>query len=84
MLAELESLMLSSQMVGMLLLSRAVADVGPALADEILEEGRQHLLDAVDTQPGIQRGQETSAITNGTISRACRCQVSIQPRREES
>ncbi|MGF6754017.1 hypothetical protein [Paraburkholderia sp. GAS42] len=40
-LAEPESLMLSSQMVGMLLLSRAVADVGPALADEILEEGRQ-------------------------------------------
>jgi TetR/AcrR family transcriptional repressor of nem operon len=41
-------------MVGTLLLSRAVADVDPALADEILDEGRQHLLTAVDTQPGIQ------------------------------
>ncbi|MEW9586788.1 TetR/AcrR family transcriptional regulator [Paraburkholderia sp. DGU8] len=43
-----------SQMVGTLLLSRAVADVDPALADEILDEGRQHLLSAMDTQPGIQ------------------------------
>src|ERR1700758_2157185 len=43
-------IILFSQMVGTLLLSRAVADVGPALADEILEEGRQRLLDAVDTQ----------------------------------
>jgi TetR/AcrR family transcriptional repressor of nem operon len=41
---------LFSQMVGTLLLSRAVADVDPALADEILDEGRQHLLTAVDTQ----------------------------------
>ncbi|WP_211616396.1 TetR/AcrR family transcriptional regulator [Paraburkholderia haematera] len=45
---------LFSQMVGTLLLSRAVADVDQALADEILDEGRQHLLAAVDTQPGVQ------------------------------
>jgi TetR/AcrR family transcriptional regulator, transcriptional repressor for nem operon len=45
---------LFSQMVGTLLLSRAVADTDPALADEILDEGRQHLLSAVDTQPGTQ------------------------------
>jgi TetR/AcrR family transcriptional regulator, transcriptional repressor for nem operon len=49
-----KAITLFSQMVGTLLLSRAVADVDPALADEILDEGRQHLLSAVDTQPGIQ------------------------------
>jgi TetR/AcrR family transcriptional repressor of nem operon len=49
-----KAITLFSQMVGTLLLSRAVADVDPALADEILDEGRQHLLNAVDTQPGIQ------------------------------
>jgi TetR/AcrR family transcriptional repressor of nem operon len=49
-----KAITLFSQMVGTLLLSRAVADVDPALADEILDEGRQHLLTAVDTQPGIQ------------------------------
>jgi TetR/AcrR family transcriptional repressor of nem operon len=38
-----------SQMVGTLLLSRAVVDIDSALADEILDEGRQHLLTAVDT-----------------------------------
>lgn len=43
-----------SQMVGTLLLSRAVADTDPALADEILDEGRQHLLATLDTQPGTQ------------------------------
>ncbi len=37
-----------SQMVGALLLSRAIADVGPALADEILEAGRQALADSSD------------------------------------
>jgi len=37
-----------SEMVGTLLLSRAVVDIDPALADEILDEGRQHLLAAVD------------------------------------
>jgi TetR/AcrR family transcriptional regulator, transcriptional repressor for nem operon len=42
-----------SQMVGTLLLSRAVVDIDAALADEILNEGRQQLLTAVDTQPGI-------------------------------
>ncbi|ANB75253.1 TetR/AcrR family transcriptional regulator [Paraburkholderia phytofirmans] len=49
-----KAITLFSQMVGTLLLSRAVADVDPALADEILDEGREHLLTAVDTQPGIQ------------------------------
>ncbi|WP_206996319.1 TetR/AcrR family transcriptional regulator [Trinickia mobilis] len=49
-----KAITLFTQMVGTLLLSRAVADVDPALADEILDEGRQHLLTAVDTQPGIQ------------------------------
>jgi TetR/AcrR family transcriptional repressor of nem operon len=49
-----KAITLFSQMLGTLLLSRAVADVDPALADEILDEGRQHLLTAVDTQPGIQ------------------------------
>jgi TetR/AcrR family transcriptional repressor of nem operon len=49
-----KAITLFSQMVGALLLSRAVADIDPALADEILDEGRQHLLAAVDTQPGIQ------------------------------
>ncbi|KVG32427.1 TetR/AcrR family transcriptional regulator [Burkholderia ubonensis] len=37
-----------SQMVGALLLSRAIADVDPALADEILEAGRQALADLSD------------------------------------
>ena len=49
-----KAITLFSQMLGTLLLSRAVADVDPALADEILDEGRQHLLTALDTQPGIQ------------------------------
>jgi TetR/AcrR family transcriptional repressor of nem operon len=49
-----KAIILFSQMVGALLLSRAVADIDPALADEILDEGRQHLLAAVDTQPGIR------------------------------
>lgn len=39
---------LFSQMIGTLLLSRAVADIDPALADEILQEGREHLLAALD------------------------------------
>lgn len=53
-----KAITLFSQMVGTLLLSRAVADIDPALADEILDEGRQHLLTAVDAQPGIRsRGQ---------------------------
>lgn len=43
-----------SQMVGTLLLSRAVADIDVALADEILDESLQQLLIAVDAQPGIQ------------------------------
>ncbi|MDR3099720.1 MAG: TetR/AcrR family transcriptional regulator [Paraburkholderia sp.] len=45
-----EAIALLSQMVGTLVLSRAVADVAPALADEILGEGRQHLLDAGPAQ----------------------------------
>ncbi|WP_043422995.1 TetR/AcrR family transcriptional regulator [Cupriavidus basilensis] len=43
-----KAITLFSHMVGTLLLSRAVADIDPALADEILDEGRQHLLAAVD------------------------------------
>jgi TetR/AcrR family transcriptional repressor of nem operon len=43
-----KAITLFSQMVGTLLLSRAVADIDPALADEILDEGRQQLLTAVD------------------------------------
>ncbi|WP_175102992.1 TetR/AcrR family transcriptional regulator [Pararobbsia alpina] len=49
-----KAITLFSQMVGTLLLSRAVAGVDPTLADEILDEGRRHLLAAVDTQPGIE------------------------------
>jgi TetR/AcrR family transcriptional repressor of nem operon len=49
-----KAITLFSQMVGTLLLSRAVADIDPALADEILDEGRQHLLTAVDAPPGIR------------------------------
>lgn len=49
-----KAIMLFSQMVGTLLLSRAVADIDPALADEILDEGREQLLTAVDAQPGIR------------------------------
>ncbi|MFL9963599.1 TetR/AcrR family transcriptional regulator [Paraburkholderia sediminicola] len=49
-----KAITLFSQMVGTLLLSRAVADIDPALADEILDEGRQLLLAAVDAQPGIR------------------------------
>ncbi|CAG4901542.1 TetR/AcrR family transcriptional regulator [Paraburkholderia gardini] len=49
-----KAITLFSQMVGTLLLSRAVADIAPALSDEILDEGRQHLLSAVDTQHGTR------------------------------
>ncbi|MFM0500807.1 TetR/AcrR family transcriptional regulator [Paraburkholderia caffeinilytica] len=49
-----KAITLFSQMVGALLLSRAVANVDPALSDEILDESRQHLLAAVETQPEIQ------------------------------
>ncbi|RQH05845.1 TetR/AcrR family transcriptional regulator [Paraburkholderia dinghuensis] len=45
-----KAITLFSQMVGTLLLSRAIADVDPALADEILEEGREHLVATVDTR----------------------------------
>lgn len=38
---------LFSQMVGSLVLSRAVAEADPDLADEILEDGRQQLLQAI-------------------------------------
>jgi TetR/AcrR family transcriptional regulator, transcriptional repressor for nem operon len=43
-----KAITLFSQMVGTLLLSRAIADVDPALADEILDEGRQHLFTAAE------------------------------------
>ncbi|CAB3787577.1 hypothetical protein LMG28688_02496 [Paraburkholderia caffeinitolerans] len=47
-----KAIALFSGMVGTLVLSRAVADVAPALADEILGEGRQHLLDTTALQQG--------------------------------
>jgi len=47
-----KAIALFSQMVGTLLLSRAVADVDPALADEILDEGRQSLFAAEDARHG--------------------------------
>lgn len=37
-----------SQMAGALMLSRAVAEADPVLADEILREGKQQLLQAID------------------------------------
>jgi TetR/AcrR family transcriptional repressor of nem operon len=39
-----KAIALFSQMVGSLVLSRAVVEADPALADEILEDGRQQLL----------------------------------------
>lgn len=42
-----KAIALFSQMVGALALSRAVVEADPALADEILEQGRQHLLQAI-------------------------------------
>ena len=39
---------LFSQMVGSVVLSRAVAEADPALADEILKDGRQKLLQAIE------------------------------------
>ncbi len=39
---------LFSQMVGSLLLSRAVVEADPALADEILQDGRQQLLSVIE------------------------------------
>ncbi|MGU7783586.1 TetR/AcrR family transcriptional regulator [Burkholderia sp. PU8-34] len=43
-----DALAVFSQMVGALLLSRAIADVDPALADEILDAGRTSLTGALD------------------------------------
>ncbi|RKP46123.1 TetR/AcrR family transcriptional regulator [Pararobbsia silviterrae] len=49
-----------SQMVGTLLLSRAVADVDPSFAEEILEAGRRALADGrTDTEPGHRVGKTT-------------------------
>ncbi|HKT99579.1 MAG TPA: TetR/AcrR family transcriptional regulator [Paraburkholderia sp.] len=45
-----KAIALFSQMVGTLVLSRAVADAAPALADEILDEGRRHLLATTGAQ----------------------------------
>lgn len=42
-----KAIALFSQMVGSLLLSRAVVEADPALADEILEDGRRQLLQAI-------------------------------------
>ncbi|HUA79879.1 MAG TPA: TetR family transcriptional regulator [Dyella sp.] len=44
-----KAIALFSQMVGALLLSRAVAEADPVLAEEILKHGRQQLLQATDT-----------------------------------
>lgn len=49
-----KAITLFSEMVGTMLLSRAVADVDPKLEDEILDKGRQHLLAAMDVQAGIR------------------------------
>lgn len=43
-----KAIALFSQMVGSLQLSRAVVETDPVLADEILEYGRQQLLQAID------------------------------------
>lgn len=45
-----KAIALFSQMVGSLVLSRAVVEADPALADEILREGRQHLLQAIASE----------------------------------
>ena len=45
---ELNTVAIFSQMVGSLVLSRAVVEADPALADEILKNGRQQLLQAID------------------------------------
>ena len=42
-----EAIALYSQMIGALMLSRAIVDVDPALADEILDAGGEHLLRSV-------------------------------------
>ncbi|RDD83559.1 TetR/AcrR family transcriptional regulator [Dyella tabacisoli] len=42
-----KAIALFSQMVGSLMLSRAVAEVDPDFADEILKDGRQQLLQAI-------------------------------------
>jgi|KBSMisStaDraftv2_1062788.scaffolds.fasta_scaffold615263_2 TetR/AcrR family transcriptional repressor of nem operon len=43
-----KAMVLFSQMVGSLLLSRAVVEADPALADEILENGRRQVLQAAE------------------------------------
>lgn len=43
-----KAIALFSQMVGSLLLSRAVVEADPALADEILNDGREQVLRAID------------------------------------
>jgi TetR/AcrR family transcriptional repressor of nem operon len=44
-----KAIALFSQMVGSLVLSRAVVEVDPDLADEILKNGRQHLSQAISS-----------------------------------
>lgn len=60
-----DAIALMSQMVGTLVLSRAVVDVAPELADEILDEGRRHLLDATGAQQE-QAGQPIRHARSGT------------------
>ena len=43
-----EAIAVFSQMVGTLVLSRAIAGADPAFADEILDAGRRALVDALD------------------------------------
>ncbi|MDS0797014.1 TetR/AcrR family transcriptional regulator, partial [Burkholderia pseudomultivorans] len=43
-----DAIAMFSQMVGTLVLSRAVAGVDPGFADEILDAGRQALVDSPD------------------------------------
>lgn len=45
-----KAIALFSQMVGSLLLSRAVIETDPVLADEILKDGRQQLLQAISPE----------------------------------
>ncbi|WP_043286745.1 TetR/AcrR family transcriptional regulator [Paraburkholderia oxyphila] len=59
-----EAIALLSQLVGTLVLSRAVVDVAPALADEILDEGRRHLLDATGTQVRVAQASHARGGTS--------------------
>ncbi len=55
-----KAIVLFCERLGTLVLSHAVADVAPALADEILGEGREHLLGAAAAQNGKHGGETRS------------------------